>query len=95
MIALYIALNFNIWPQNVTKADIEGYDLTRAVYNKRTEDFGIPKQQLSKLLKSLYGLTEPADAWFHTYKKVLTQTLKLQLTNFIFISTAEEKWLDP
>lgn len=45
---------------------------------KPTPDCDLPPNHFLKLLNPLYEITESVDAWFHTYNKYLTQTLKIQ-----------------
>lgn len=77
MITLSTALKFKIWSQDATQAYIQGHQPTRSVYMKPTKYFGLPHDQLIKLLKELYELTKSGGEWFHTYNKYLNKVLKI------------------
>lgn len=80
--ALAAIFGFRVWSQGVSQAYLQSADkLLREVYVKPTKEFRLAPNQLLKLLKPLYGLTDAGDYWDLTMVRHLKEDIGMSQTN--------------
>ena len=76
--ALAAVFGFRVWSQDVTQAYLQSADkLMREVYIRPTKEFRLNENQLLRLLKPLYGLTDAGDYWDVTMTNHLKKDLNM------------------
>lgn len=76
-----VIYNLKVCNQEVNKSFIQANGWEMVVYVMSDQRFGPPLHIILKLLKPLFGLTEPGDYWFEKY------TLFLKTLGFQYISS--------
>lgn len=67
IIAVESIFHFKLWSQKVSQAYLKGQSkLAREVYVRSKEECNLKPDQLLKLMKPLYELTDSSDYWFIT-----------------------------
>ena len=70
---------FRIWATDIIQAFIQSFDLKREVFIVPPKEFGLPADEIFKLVKPLYGLCDAGDYWYITLRSFLKD--KLRITN--------------
>ena len=80
--ALAAVFGLRIWSQDVTQAYLQSADqLMRDVYIRPAKEFRLNENQLLRLLKPLYGLTDAGDYWDATMTNHLKNDLGMSQTS--------------
>ena len=70
-----------IWSQGISQAYLQlSKKLLREVYIRPTKEFRLDINQLLKLIKPLYGLSDSGDYWFSTMTGHLVEDLHMHRT---------------
>ena len=82
LVALAAIHGFRLWTQDVTQAYLQSaLKLSRDIYLKAPKEFGLASNELLKLLKPLYGLSDSGDYWHETFKLHLRKDLLMKQTD--------------
>ena len=68
---------FRIWATDIVQAFIQSFDLKREVYIVPPKEFGIPPDEIFRLIKPLYGLCDAGDYWYLTLRSFLKDNLRI------------------
>lgn len=94
-VALAAVFGFRIWSQDVSEVYLQCADkLMQDIYLKPTKEFNLSSDQLLKLFKLLYGLSDSGDYWHHTFTAHLNGDLNMTSTTddlFLFFKTVHGK----
>lgn len=81
LVAIVAIFGFPLWSQDVSPAYLQSAEkLMREVYVRPTKEFRLSSNQLLRLLKPLYGLSDSGDYWHSTFSNHLTRDLNMTLT---------------
>ena len=76
LIAIAAVFGFSLWSKDVSQAYLQSAEkLMRDVYVRPTKEFNLGADQLLKLLKPLYGLSDSGDYWHVTFANHLQHDL--------------------
>lgn len=71
-------LGYRLWSQDVTEAFLQSTGkLMPEIYIKHTKEFKLDRGRFFRLLKPLYGLTDPGDYWDATIIRNMQDDLHL------------------
>lgn len=78
LVAIAAIFGFGLWSQDVSQAYLQSADkLMRDVYVKPTKEFHLASNQLLKILKPLYGISDSGDYWHSTFSNHLIHDLRM------------------
>ena len=81
LIAIAAMFGFRIWAQDVAQAYLQSAEaLQREVFIRPTGELRLGRDQLLRLLKPLYGLTDSGDYWHQTFSRHLKEYLTMRPT---------------
>lgn len=79
LIGLASIFNFRLFSTDVTQAYLQSKEsLQRNIFVKPPKEFGLQTNELLKLLKPLYGLSESGDYWGRTFRNHMTKELGMK-----------------
>lgn len=78
ILAIAAIFGFRIWSTDITQAYIQSAtELMRDIYIRPTKEFELAPNQLLKLLRPLYGLTESGEYWNYTFSEHMRKDLDM------------------
>ena len=82
LVALAAIHGFRLCTQDVTQAYLQSaLKLSRDIYLKAPKEFGLASNELLKLLKPLYGISDSGDYWHERFKLHLRKDLLMKQTD--------------
>ena len=79
LLALAALFGFRIWSTDITQAYVQSAtELMRDIYIRPTKEFELGPDQLLKLLRPLYGLTDSGDYWNYTFQDHMVRDLQME-----------------
>jgi hypothetical protein len=77
ILALCAPLGLRLWTQDISQTYIQSEQgLLRDLYISPSSEFGLPREQVLRLLRPLYGLADSGDYWHENSKTTILMILE-------------------